>query len=106
MIRKALTVLLTTVLIFFLIGTVALADQHSELEGKYGSGYSTEYTYINSTSVALYINILGKASCSASILAYDGVDSVRISGYLQYYDDEWHTVKNWSQDYPLLHSAD
>lgn len=77
---KKVTILLVVMLLVFSFCTAALA-----------------YDYISSTSLGLYINASGKATCSASISAYPGVDSVRISGYLkQLTGSGWVTIDHWT----------
>jgi hypothetical protein len=59
-----------------------------------------QWTLIMHVSNGLSIDNWGKASMVSHISAYDGVERVRISPYLERYENgTWVTVKNWSQDY-------
>lgn len=62
-------------------------------------GVGTRMTYISYISTKLTISSYGLASCWSRIIAYPGTDSVRISMYLQKYDNGWKTVKHWAQNY-------
>ena len=56
-------------------------------------------TYIQQVSTKLTIAPNGLSRSTAKIYAYSGVDSVRISMYLQRYNNGWETVKHWSQNF-------
>lgn len=98
MLKKVFLYVLAFIIAFSLCGT-ALAAEDSSDEALPNAIITPMYTYINYTTCALSINAAGKASVAASISAYSGVDKVEISGYLQYYDGGWRTVKHWSQEY-------
>ena len=59
------------------------------------------WTMIANVSNGLEINASGNAIMVSQITGYSGqVDSIRISSYLQRYQNgSWVAVKNWSQDY-------
>ncbi len=58
------------------------------------------WTYINSVMNWMDIDGSGKASMYASITAYSGVTSVKITSYLQRYQNgNWTSVNSWSQTF-------
>lgn len=96
---KRIIVILLAVAFIFSFSSIAFAEAENGIEKLSSSVPGAKYTYISSTSAFLTINSIGLASCSASIQAYSGVDSVRISAYLQKYTNGWITVKYWGENY-------
>ena len=61
---------------------------------------SPQWTLINRVSNTLAINSNGLASMTSFISAYDGVESVRISAFLQREEgNSWSTVNSRTEDY-------
>ena len=56
-------------------------------------------TYIMNLYTSLSISSNGRSNSYAKMNAYPGVDSVRISMYLQRYDNGWKTVKHWVKNF-------
>lgn len=94
MLKRTLIVMLTLVVTISLCGTAFAAD--NRVDSSRGN-MSIMFTYISSIYTDLTISSSGVASCTATITAYSGIDSVKISGYLQYYNNGWITLKSWSQ---------
>lgn len=98
MLRKITIIIFTIALAVIFAGT-ALADTSSTVKEKPPEGSGAKYTYISSTATNLNINSIGKAYCDAQIHCYSGVDSVRISGYLERYSNgSWTTLKQWTDN--------
>jgi hypothetical protein len=97
MFRKLLAIV-STIMVIASLNCTAYAKTANGEDRMINSDVGLRYTYISSTAVILTINSLGKATCSATLSAYDTVDSVRISAYLQYYDDGWYTDAHWTVD--------
>ncbi len=96
MIRKLLLMTVAIMLVFSVGGT-ALAEGRTPEASESGGDYSICYTYISYTSCNFSIAADGKATMTATINGYSNVDSVKISGYLQRYNNGWQTVKSWSE---------
>lgn len=78
----------------------SFASAATESELVHESGISPEWTLINRVSNTLSIDSNGLASMTALISAYDGVESVRISSFLQREEgSSWSTVKSWAENY-------
>lgn len=56
-------------------------------------------TYIQSVHTSLSISSGGLSNSYAFITSYSGTDKLRISMYLQRYDNGWKTVKHWVKDF-------
>lgn len=65
----------------------------------------TRMTYIRSISTKLSITSTGLSTARAKIYACSGVDKVRISMYLQRYDNGWKMVKHWRQDFDAANGS-
>lgn len=62
-----------------------------------GTAPQTRYTLIANASSSLSISGGGLASCTATVTGQAGVDSTRITGYLQRDTGSgWITVKSWT----------
>ena len=95
MIKKSICVLLTMVLLCaFPVAGLAIEEPNESADGDFG----ILMTYISSYDYNLSINSSGLASCGASVTAYPGTDSVKISMYLQRYDGGWSTVQHWTKE--------
>ena len=98
MLKKSICMLLTLILLCALFPVAGMAsDIEAEDESADGS-LGILMTYISSYNYNLSINSSGLASSSASVTAYPGTDSVRISMYLQRYNSGWSTVQSWSKE--------
>ena len=95
MLKKSMVILFAVVFLVSFNST-ALAKTPTEVEQKINNEVGLRYTYISYTNVSLSINAIGKATCSATLSAYNTVDRVRISAYLQYYDGGWYTDQHWT----------
>lgn len=67
--------------------------------------YSVRMTYINSVIASLSISSDGLSNSYAKMYAYSGVDSIKISMYLQKYDNGWKTVKHWTKKFDSTHGS-
>ena len=95
--KKLMAMVLSLVATLLFMCTVAAASPHVTGEKKLSNDKGVKLTLISSTLTNLVIDTTGKASCATRIDAYDGVDSVTISAYLQRYDNGWKAVKQWSE---------
>lgn len=96
MFKKAVVLFLSTILVLCMFGFVSAAETELAPE----SDISPRWTLINRVSNTLSINSNGLASMTSFISAYDGVDSVRISAFLQREEgNSWVTVNSWTEDY-------
>jgi len=102
---KRIMVLVLVVALFFTFSSVAFAIDETEIERFPSTVSGAKFTYINYVTADLTINSTGLASCTAEISAYNSVDSVRVSAYLQKYDGGWQTVKHWGQNYSGTYGA-
>jgi hypothetical protein len=91
----------TIVLVIALLCSVSITGYAADTEKSFEKppSYGTRMTYINQVYTSLYISSNGLSNSYSYIYAYPGVDSVRISMYLQRYNDGWETVKHWAQDF-------
>jgi len=96
MLKKVLTIALFIALLFSMCIT-GYASDFSELKEPPEIG--VKMTYINSAYTSLSISSSGQSNSYAMMIAYSSVDSVRISMYLQRYDNGWKTVKHWAQNF-------
>ena len=93
--------LLTIVLIVALLCSVSItgyAEDSNELKEK-PPEIGMKMTYISNAYTSLSISSNGRSNSYAMMNAYSGIDSVRISMYLQRYDNGWKTVKHWAQNF-------
>lgn len=98
--RKILTILVALVLLLSCSST-AFAGAENEIDKVFlesNSKIGLRYALISYTNTMLNINSNGQAECLATIKAYSGSDRVKISGYLQYYDNGWITLKHWTKE--------
>ncbi len=95
--KKILTLALVIALLCCVSITGYAEDNEEMTEKAPVSG--VKMTYINSVYTSLSISSSGLSSSYTFIMAYPGVDEVRISMYLQRYDNGWKTVKHWAQDF-------
>ena len=98
MLKKTVVMILSLVLILTFSGTAFAADP-SEAQTEPSGEMGIMLTYISSTLTNLNIDTSGTADCVARIDAYDGVDKVTVSAYLEKYDNGWSTLKHWSESY-------
>lgn len=90
--------MLTFVLILLVSSTCIVSADSLDAETKRPPEPGVRFIYMGSVSASLGINAIGKATCYADINCYSGVDSVRISGYLQRYNSgTWVTVQHWAE---------
>ncbi len=94
--KKILMFILIIVLLCSVSMTSYAAD-NEELAEK--PPVSLRFTYIMNAYTSLSITGGGLSTSLARMNAYPGVDSVRISMYLQRYNSGWTTVKHWAQDF-------
>lgn len=97
MIKKAIYMFLTMVFLctFPVAGLASDIEKPSEsADGDIG----ILMTYISTYDYNLSINSSGLASLGASMSAYPGTDKVKISMYLQRYNNGWSTVQHWSKE--------
>lgn len=97
MLKKIFLCILVIVIICSSTVTGFAAEKNVISEKPIGVG--TRMTYISYISTKLTISNYGLAYCWGQVTAYPGTDSVRISMYLQKYDNGWKTVKHWAQNY-------
>lgn len=98
MIKKIVILMLIVVLLCSLSATSFAADKEFLVQKPIGVG--TRLTYISAVATALSIQgPWGLSTSDSMIVAYPGVYKVKISMYLQKYDNGWKTVKHWSQYY-------
>jgi hypothetical protein len=95
--RKILTFLLVVIMLCS-ISITSFAAENEELAER-APDVGVRMTYISSVYIALSISPSGLSNSYARILAYDGVDEVRISMYLQRYDNGWKTVNHWAKNF-------
>jgi len=95
--KRILTFILVVVLLCS-ISITSYAEDKEELAEK-PPVVGVKMTYISSVYTALSISSSGLSNSYARIFAYSGVDSVRISMYLQKYDNGWKTVNHWAQNF-------
>jgi len=96
--KKTVFMILSLVLILSFSGTAFAADP-SEAQTEPSGEMGIMLTYISSTLTNLNIDTSGTADCVARIDAYDGVDKVTVSAYLEKYDNGWSTVKHWTESH-------
>ena len=94
--KKILTFIMAVILLVALPGTV-LASADTEEDAAGGGDIGIDYTYIAFTRNGFSISANGLASCEASIQCYSGITKIKISSYLQRYDDGWQTVNHWTE---------
>jgi hypothetical protein len=64
-----------------------------------GSSYVPVWTLIKYADNNFYINPDGRASMTASISAYSGIDRVSMTSHLQrYVNNTWVTIKHWTHE--------
>lgn len=96
MLKKAVVIFLSITLVLCMFGFASASEKELARE----PDISIQWTLINRVSATLSINSNGLASMASFISAYDGVESVRISAFLQREEgDSWVTVKSWSENY-------
>ena len=97
MFKKAVILFLST---FLVLCTFSFAGAAVESELAFEPGISPQWTLINRVSNTLSIDSNGLASMTSFISAYDGVESVRISAFLQRNEgNSWSTVNSWTENY-------
>lgn len=94
--KKWVSFLLVLVFTTSLVTTVQASDDSAKLAIPNVS--TLDFTYIEFTSCSLNISGAGLAECDAAMLCLSAIDKVRISTYLQRYDNGWVTVQHWAQN--------
>ncbi len=75
----------------------ATAKKQSSLKA---GGVSIMWTYISTVLTWMDIDAYGEASMAASMDAYAGVTSIKITSYLQRYSGSgWTPIKSWTQTF-------
>lgn len=92
MLKKAMTLLLAAVILCSFANT----GHASGPEKSGATARGVLYTYISYTSSSIDISSSGLATVSANMGVVPGTDSVRISLYLQRYENGWVSVQHWS----------
>ena len=93
--------ILIFVLVITLFCSVSITGYASDKEAlvEKPSVSGVKMTYIKSVYTSLSISSSGRSNSYARIITYSGVDEVKISMYLQRYDNGWKTVKHWAQNF-------
>ena len=100
MLKKVVVLLLVMTLVCGMSVPVKASVPTNNLEDSLLVDIRPRWTMIVNVSNDLDINSGGNALMMSQITAYSGVDSIRISAYLERYQNgAWVTVKNWTQDY-------
>ncbi len=97
MIKKTICLLLT-VLLLCAFPVAGFASDDDDLSNSADGDVSILMTYIRSYDYNLVINGSGLATCGASLTAYAGTDSVKLSMYLQKYNNGWSTLQHWTKE--------
>lgn len=97
MLKKIMLLILIVALLCSSCVTGFAADKKYLAEKPIGVG--TRMTYIHAVVTALSIGPWGLSTSNSYIIAYSNVYKVRISMYLQKYDNGWKTVKHWAKNY-------
>ena len=100
MLKKVVVLLLVMTLVCGMSVPVLASVSTNNLEDSLLVDIRPRWTMIVNVSNDLDISSNGNALMMSQITAYSGVDSIRISAYLERYQNgAWVTVKNWTQDY-------
>lgn len=95
---KRIFAFILIIALFCSVSVTGYAADVGELVEK-PSASGVRMTYISQVYTKLSISSSGLSTSYGRINAYSGVDSVRISMYLQRNDNGWKTVKHWVQDF-------
>jgi len=100
LLKKVVVLLLVMTLVCGMSVPVLASVSTNNLEDSLLVDIRPRWTMIVNVSNDLDISSNGNALMMSQITAYSGVDSIRISAYLERYQNgAWVTVKNWTQDY-------
>lgn len=98
---RKFSIILVVLVLLLSCNSIAFAGAEDQLDKEFldsNSEIGLKYTLISYTNTILNNNSNGQAECLATIKAYRGSDRVKISGYLQYYDNGWTTLKHWTNE--------
>ena len=94
--RRILQFLLVILLLCALSVTSYAASDINEVDDN--NAHGLRMTYISTVYCNLSISGSGLATSSAYMFAYAGTDRVKISMYLQQYNNGWSTLKHWTAE--------
>ena len=92
--KRFLQVFLVALLLCAFTVTVYATSDKSEVSNP----TAIRMTYISTTYCSLSISGSGLATSTAYMYAYPGTDKVKISMYLQRYNNGWSTLKHWTAE--------
>ena len=98
MLKKATLFLLTLTILLCSCG-VGYAAENPEQIVSVKTSNDVRMLYVSFTDCNLDVHANGLAEMYGSVNAKPGVDRVKISMYLQRYNNGWSTVKHWVNEY-------